>query len=282
MTQRTVLIDADVVCYEVAMSAQTSVNWADEGQPDLWTTWAKQEETEVRFRSAIDAIREDVEADEAVLCLTDGQNWRLGVYPLYKSNRSDKVRPMMLPFLRQYAMDNFKTFLRPTLEGDDCLGILATHAHLIPGEKVVATKDKDLKTIPGQHYNWGKGHKDKGVYTVTPEEADLFHLRQTLAGDATDGYPGCPGMGMKTAEEALRDMVAWETFEHEFKSGPRKGTVELRWRQRPATSHWDVVVSHYEKAGLTEADAITQARCARILRASDFNFKTKEVILWNP
>lgn len=278
---RVLLIDADVVCYEVAMSAEIAVNWAEIGEPDLWTLHAREDETKARFTAAIASLIERTESDEAVLCLTDGANWRLGVYPSYKSNRSGKRKPMLLPLLRQFALDEFRTFLRPTLEGDDCLGILATSGdRIIPGEKVIATKDKDLRTIPGTHFNWGK--PELGVFTVTEEEADAFHLRQAMAGDATDGYPGCPGVGMDTAADRLSERVAWESYEHTFKSGPRKDTSEIRWRKREAQSAWDVVVSHYEKAGLTEEDALVQARVARILRFTDFNFKAKEPILWTP
>ena len=42
------------------------------------------------------------------------------------------------------------------------------------------------------------------------------------------------------------------------------------------------MVRPFKKAGLTEDDALVQARVARILRAEDFNFETQEVILWNP
>ena len=45
---------------------------------------------------------------------------------------------------------------------------------------------------------------------------------------------------------------------------------------------WAAVVATYEKAKLSEGDALTQARVARILRASDYDFKRKEPILWQP
>lgn len=280
MTYRTLLIDADVIIYQVAQSAEMPINWADIGEPDLWTLHARQGETEGRFASAISALKEELQADEAILCLTDGRNWRNEVYPLYKSNRSDKRRPMMLPVLRQYALDHYRTYMRPTLEGDDCLGILATHPKLVPGEKIIVTIDKDLKTVPGLHYNLGK--PELGIFTVTPEQADAFHLRQALAGDPTDGYPGCPGMGMTTAERALEAGTAWELGEKTLKSGPRKGETIPVWNEVEAVSPWHVVVSHYQKAGLTEQDALVQAQVARILRASDYDFVNKEPILWQP
>jgi DNA polymerase-1 len=45
---------------------------------------------------------------------------------------------------------------------------------------------------------------------------------------------------------------------------------------------WAAVVAAYEKAGLTEQDALTQARLARILRYSDWDNEKKEPILWTP
>ena len=37
----------------------------------------------------------------------------------------------------------------------------------------------------------------------------------------------------------------------------------------------------FEKKGLTESDALVQARVARILRASDYDFAAKKPILWS-
>jgi len=45
---------------------------------------------------------------------------------------------------------------------------------------------------------------------------------------------------------------------------------------------WPSVVEAYKKAKLTEEDALMNARCARILRASDWDFKKEEVKLWTP
>lgn len=138
----------------------------------------------------------------------------------------------------------FECFERPTLEGDDVLGILATSSKIVKGEKVIVTIDKDLKTIPGLHYNTNK--PELGVYTITEEEADYWHLFQTLTGDPSDGYSGCPGIGPKKAQELLAESPSWETVERAF-----------------------------EKVGLGKAQAKVQAQMARILRAQDWNFKMR-------
>jgi hypothetical protein len=41
-------------------------------------------------------------------------------------------------------------------------------------------------------------------------------------------------------------------------------------------------VKAYDKAGLSEEEALTQARVARICRAEDYDRKSKKVNLWEP
>ncbi len=114
-------------------------------------------------------------------------------------------------------------------------------------DSIIISEDKDMLTVPGKLYRGGE------LLTVTPEMARYQHMYQTLTGDATDGYPGCPGVGPKTAEKLLQG--APEGF-------------------------WGVVVQAYEKAGLTEDDALLNARMAYILQAE--NWKDGEVKLWQP
>ena len=93
-------------------------------------------------------------------------------------------------------------------------------------------------------------------------------MMQTLTGDTTDGYTGCPGIGPKTAEKILQAALA-------------EGTTEANPAQLREI-YWQHVVKAYAKAGLSEEEALTQARVARICRNSDYDFKTKQVILWSP
>ena len=115
----------------------------------------------------------------------------------------------------------------------------------------MVSQDKDMKTLPVTVWD------GCDLVTYSEAEADYWHLFQTLTGDKTDGYPGCPGMGPVKAETILK-QIPYDV---------------------PA---WPVVVKMYEKAKLTEADAIKQARLARILRWSDWNAKEKKPILWQP
>lgn len=273
---RTLLIDGDVIAYQVAATNQTDIDWGD----DTVSTVLTEDQAKAAVDRQVASLMERLEADEAILCLTDGINWRMDVLPTYKSNRADKVRPALLPVMREHILNNHKSYLRPTLEGDDCMGILATHPNLIKGEKVIVSIDKDMKTIPTKVYN--PNRDEEGIVDISEEEANWWHLFQTITGDTTDGYKGCPNAGKETAIELLANPYLLVPYEYEFKRGAKKGTTETRYTKEPTDNVWASIVSLYEKQGLTEEDALAQARVARILRHTDYDFKNKKVKLWNP
>jgi len=250
----TLLLDGDVFCYKAALASEHAIQWTE----DIITLDANLSEAKARFDDSIEEIQKKLEADAVVIALSDigSGYWRRRVLPSYKMNRKAVRKPLSLLPLRQYAIEKYDAKLKPMLEGDDVLGILATHPTLVPGEKIIVSIDKDMKTIPGKFCRNLDGCFD--VATISEEEADYWHMYQTLTGDATDGYTGCPGIGPKTAEKALASC---------------KTLGEM----------WINVTFHFRKAGLlNEAAALTQARVARILRASDYDFKTKLPILWTP
>ena len=196
----------------------------------------------------------DLGADEMIICLTDDENFRKSILPTYKANRDNVPRPYLLKHLKEVMERDYTTYKRPGLEADDCLGILLTHPKLITGEKVCVSNDKDMKSLPGKHAHLS----DRTVFEVSQEDADYWHMYQTLIGDSTDNYAGCPGVGPVKAEKIL--------------SGTDKTVPAM----------WEAVVEAYTKAKLSEEEALIQARVARILRYTDYNFKTKEPILWKP
>lgn len=269
------LMDGDIFAYEIAAGAEEPVHWGD----GLWTLHAWEGPAKAKLESRIEELGESVGADRIIVTLSDTANWRKEVLPSYKENRSGQRRPMLLNILKDHLTESYETVIKPGLEADDVLGILATWPKL-KGDKVIITKDKDLQTVPGLHF---LSHKEElGVFEVTEDEADRWHLIQTLAGDSTDGYAGCPGIGVDTATKILEEPHGWEPYEHTLKSGPRKGETETRWRKVEVNTPWEAVVSHFRKAGLSESEALIQARVARICRASDYDFDMKEVKLWTP
>lgn len=271
---RTLLIDADVVAYNAAASREVATDWGD----GYWTWHCDENAVKAAVLEMLDTYMAELEGTDMKLCLTDSDgNFRFGVLPSYKGNRKAIKKPLVLKSIKQWLIDEHDAYFRPGLEGDDCMGILAT-APVIKGEKVIVSIDKDMKTIPGLFCH----RLDEGIQEISEEEADYWHLYQTLTGDTTDGYAGCPGIGPVAAEKALKTLTGVEPFTHTIQRGARKGETETRYQDIQMDDPWDVVVSLFAAAGLTEADALQQARVARILRASDYDFKNKAPILWTP
>jgi 5'-3' exonuclease len=274
----TLLIDADIVAFKFASVNEQSFNWGDGVTSKVVTEDFDKIKRETR--AYIEGLLPRLKADDYIICLSDDDhNWRKRVLPSYKQHRLNSVRPEWLYPLKEHLKEDYPSYRKPTLEADDVMGILSTHPKLLPGRKIIVSEDKDMKTIPGWLFN---PRKDSKAWKVSPEEADYWHMLQTLIGDPTDGYKGCPGVGRGTAEPALRELLKLVPTHREITRGKRKGEIETTYEKEPADSMWDVVVSYYHSKDLTEYDARTQARVARICRHTDYDFKNKEVIYWTP
>lgn len=266
-THRTALIDGDTLVYESTTATEKAIQW----DGDLWTLHGFLPEAVEHFDKLVKDIREIVEADEVIIALSaaDPQRWRESIMPTYKQHRRDKRKPLLYTGIRQHCHDTYKAMERPKLEGDDILGIMATHPDLSilkkGTERIVVSIDKDMKTIPGLHYNYGK----EEFFSISEHDANYWHLSQAVTGDTTDGYPGCPGIGKVTADKLLAPY--WEP--QDDAKEPAAFDVDRAWK---------AIVTAYAKKGLSADVALLNARVARICRHTDYDLQKKEVILWNP
>lgn len=261
MQSRTLLVDADIMAFR-ASSATEKVYHFGGPEEDPCVAEHLDEALEVA-KDDIERIANKLQATKVIVCLTDdvdqatGQvnNFRCGVYPPYKQHRLATRRPATLQRVKQFYAKHYETYERPGLEADDCMGILSTHKTLVPGERIVVSSDKDLQTIPGLLFNPAKDKKPRRISEV---EANRFFLTQALTGDTTDGYPGCRGIGPKSKYvAALQEVDALSAM-------------------------WHIVVQAFASKGFEPEDALVQARCARILRASDWDFHARRPRLWTP
>lgn len=116
----------------------------------------------------------------------------------YKGQRKG-AKPIHFKFLRKYLLQKYNTKVCQGVEADDLLGIRQTE---LEGASIIVTKDKDLKTIPGLHYDL-QTHK---IFTVSDEESVKYFNLQVLTGDVADNIQGLVGIGPKRAEKALADL----------------------------------------------------------------------------
>ncbi len=245
MTTPRLLIDAELLLYRAAAGAEIEAEWA----PDEWTFLCRHGDARAAFQDQVASLRELAPYHEPLLVFGDRASFRYSVWPGYKSNRKDKRKPCgwlpLLEWIKESAVTrNWLAPHLPGIEGDDALGVLAR-----PGEDIIASDDKDMLTIPGLLIRNGE------LLEVSQEEADRAFFAQALVGDATDGYPGCPTYGPKTAEKWL---AGWSA------------EVDL-WRE---------VRNAYVLKGLPISFALQQARCARILRPGEYDMQKLQPILW--
>ena len=180
---------------------------------------------------------------EMVLFFSDSTNFRKSIQPAYKGHRNRK-KPCGYKRVIEALKEEYEVVVLPTLEADDAMGIAATAE---PGH-VICSPDKDMRQIPGTLFDM------KETMSVTLKEGDEWHLIQTLAGDQTDGYSGVPGIGVKRAAALFQE----------------KGYT------------WKAVLEAFAEKDLSEDVALENARLARILRNTDYDFKRQQPILWTP
>lgn len=240
----TALIDGDILCYTISSINEEFTQWDD----DVWTLSGDAKKAAADLDDEIEAILSRTGADNYIICLTGASNFRKGVAESYKGNRTGKRKPFLLKPLREHIMEAHPYEMWEGLEADDIMGILASDP--VDGlSRFIYSLDKDMWTIPGNIWDFADG-----MIRENPEgNADYQFFFQTLTGDQTDGYPGCPGVGKVGAKKALDANTSWAT-----------------------------VMGLFEKKGLTEEDALQQARLARILRYEDYDMETHTVQLWSP
>ena len=192
----------------------------------------------------IDKIKQEFGAfADPILFFSDSKNFRKKISPEYKGHRNRKKPCGYKRVIRNLEL-HYDLIIMPELEADDAMGIYATQNL----GNIIVSPDKDMRQIPGLLYNL------EDSIPITWEEGAKWHLIQTLAGDQTDGYSGVPGIGVKRAA-TLFDKEGYS---------------------------WATVVKAFEDKGLTEDDALLNARLARILTHKDYDSKKQEPILWTP
>ena len=183
------LIDADIVAYRAACSAE---------EDDLWIACAR-----------ADQMMQDIIADTGATSyaayLTGKGNFRRELTETYKANRPDD-RPKHWQGIREFLITNHKAIVCDGFEADDQLGVDQDKTH---GSTVICSIDKDLLQIPGKHYNFVK----KVFQEITHDEGLKRLYIQSLVGDRSDNIAGIAGIGPVKAEKAIGGLLPKEYYE---------------------------------------------------------------------
>ena len=147
-----------------------------------------------------------------------GPTFRSEAFPAYKAQREEtpedirKAVPIIKDLLKAYRIPILQV---DGFEADDVIGTLATKAGADGIDTFMLTPDKDYGQLVGEHVFIYRPRHGGGYETLGPKEVmakydipspmaviDLL----ALMGDSADNFPGCPGVGEKTAAKLINEF----------------------------------------------------------------------------
>ena len=173
----TILVDADIVCYRCAASAEN-------------------EPQEVAILRTDVLMRNILQHGEAYLAFLSGPketNFRYAINPSYKANRKDKIDPRHREACKAFLIQEYNAITTTYGEGDDALGVHQTE------DTIIASIDKDLLMIPGHHWNFVKEEYKE----ISELDGLKSFYRSMLVGDPSDNIRGIDGIGKVKASKFI-------------------------------------------------------------------------------
>lgn len=239
MTPTQAVIDGDWIAYTAACYAENEgFDWLEE-----------------RINYDLNDLGSNFDRVAVAFSCSRADNFRRDYWNLYKANRDNKPKPKFLKDAMDMLHDKAEMVVeRPRLEADDLMAML-----LCQGWCCIAI-DKDMRTVPGWHWN---PRKEDNPVEVSEEDAVAFERIQTVTGDSTDNIFGILGRGEAWAK---KQNWHWPSILQENRdafNNPSKRYVEKR----------DRIIN---EAGISDADKYFEAqyKCLHLLRPEEYDKET--------
>lgn len=174
----TLLIDSDLVAFRCSASVEPH---------------GEEEIALLRADKLMRDLLTNTNSESYIAFLTGPNNFRKKVNSEYKANRKDKEPPRWLQSCRAFLVQEWNAIISDGVEADDLLGIAQTE------DTRIASLDKDLRMIPGNHFNWL--HNE--YFYVSEFEGIKHFYKQMLIGDKADNIFGVDGIGPVKASKNL-------------------------------------------------------------------------------
>lgn len=224
-----------------------------------------------------------------------GKTFRHEAFPAYKAQREETPEDIRasVPIIK----DILEAYHIPVLqadgfEADDVIGTLATAAGREGIETYMLTPDKDYgQLVGGNVYIYrprhGGGYDTLGESEVTQKygiatTAQVIDLL-ALMGDSADNFPGCPGVGEKTAAKlitqfgSIDNMLAHtDEIKGKLREKVESAVDDIRMSRFLATIRTDVPIAlDLEKMKMTSPD---EEQLEKIFQELEFRALTDKII----
>lgn len=170
------------------------------------------------FLNTLHEVKEKMHPTLLGVAFDHGKTFRNEAYPAYKAQREETPEDIRasVPIIKQLL----EAFHIPILqadgfEADDVIGTLATEAGRQGIETFMLTPDKDYGQLVGDNVfimrpRHGGGYDKIGIDEIKEKygisrPAQVIDLL-ALMGDSADNFPGCPGVGEKTAVKLINEF----------------------------------------------------------------------------
>lgn len=211
VTKYKVLIDADPIVYRLGFSLEDIKTKA--------TVKNHVEECLIQIEETMRKLFVNIEEPVIVLSVAGKSNFRFTAATIkpYKGNRIAE-KPKHYEYIRELLLAKPNTLCKNGQEADDTIADLARAAY---PKVVIVSADKDLRQVPGWHYENGE---KRPVYFVDKEHqgflmlekqagnklvlfgvGPVFHLAQAVLGDVSDNVPGIDKWGPVKVYEVFKD-----------------------------------------------------------------------------
>lgn len=154
----------------------------------------------------------------------EGKTFRHEAFPPYKAQREATPEDIKLavPFIKEIleAM-HIPVLVAPGFEADDVIGTLAIQAGKAGIETYMLTPDKDYGQLIRENVYMYRPRHGGGYDIIGQKEIEdkygIASAQQVidllaLMGDSADNYPGCPGVGEKTAVKLINEFCSCENL----------------------------------------------------------------------
>ncbi len=203
-----------------------------------------------------------------------GKTFRHEVFPAYKAQREETPEDIKtaVPIIKQILQAMHIPILQVDgFEADDVIGTLATKAGKEEIETYMLTPDKDYGQLIQPNVfmyrpRHGGGYDIVGTKEVEakfgiPSPTQVIDLL-ALMGDSADNFPGCPGVGEKTAAKLINQFGSVEQLlertgelKGKLKEKVEKAVDDIKMSKFLATIRTDVPVElNLEELKRTEPD----------------------------
>lgn len=216
-----------------------------------------------------------------------GKTFRHEAFPAYKAQREETPEDIKLavPIIK----DILSAYHIPILqvdgfEADDIIGTIAHKADLEGIDTFMVTPDKDYAQLVTDHVKMYRPRHGGGYEVMGPKEVcEKYGIASTeqvidllgLMGDSADNFPGCPGVGEKTAAKLINQfgsidslLSSTDQLKGKMKEKVEGAVEDIKMSKYLATIRQDVPVSFsFDEMKVNEPD---EARLREIFTELEF------------